>query len=282
MAHRVVELLNAAPQSPRLGRFAVHGSAEEWPALQIPGLPITMPSTASTIPVQFPFSNDGLAALGAVLQAAPFGLGAQTLVDDKVRKTLQIDPALVRFENPKFETQLQALAARAASLLGYYGATMDAEDSPLGMHMVSSVHAKLHKLLIYRPGDFFVDHRDATHQPGMFGTLLLQLPCCYKGGRLIVQHEGEAEVIDHSDPATSPFSSHFSAFYADCVHRVEEVTDCALCLRLTWLGRPLSPIIAMLSLQNLQMLLRRQPPVMLTVSLQPQALPMPPPPWPRS
>ena len=165
-----------------------------------------------------------------MLQQAPFGKGSETVHDEAVRKTLQISSKLVHFQNPRFEVELQALAAHAAVMLGF-GDSEDGDKGKSGHARTNTtfsapmVRAELHKLLIYQPGDFFLDHRDAVHREGMFGTLLLQLPCAYQGGALTVEHGRKSVVIDHSDPQKSLFSVHFSAFYADCKHRVDKVTE---------------------------------------------------------
>ena len=40
-----------------------------------------------------------------------------------------------------------------------------------------NVSARLYKLLLYEPGDFFARHRDTERMNGMFGTLVIELPC---------------------------------------------------------------------------------------------------------
>ena len=65
-------------------------------------------------------------------------------------------------------------------------------------------------------------HRDSEKVDGMFGTLVIQLPSDYKGGQLIVNHQGEKKTFDYSN---KPWKCYYAAFYADCEHEICEVTE---------------------------------------------------------
>ena len=65
-------------------------------------------------------------------------------------------------------------------------------------------------------------HRDTEKVDGMFGTLVIQLPSDYKGGQLVVFHQGEKKTFDYSD---KPRECYYTAFYADCQHEICEVTE---------------------------------------------------------
>ena len=56
----------------------------------------------------------------------------------------------------------------------------------------------------------------------MFGTLVIQLPSDYKGGQLVVHHQGEKKTFDFSDKG---WVTYYAAFYADCQHEISEVTE---------------------------------------------------------
>ena len=58
----------------------------------------------------------------------------------------------------------------------------------------------------------------------MFGTLIIQLPSNYTGGKLIVYHQGKKSEFDYSGPDCHS-NCYFTSFYADCQHEVEEVTE---------------------------------------------------------
>ena len=57
----------------------------------------------------------------------------------------------------------------------------------------------------------------------MFGTLVIQLPSDYSGGKLIVYHHGKKSEFDYSGPGSCS-NCYFTSFYADCQHEVEMVT----------------------------------------------------------
>ena len=57
----------------------------------------------------------------------------------------------------------------------------------------------------------------------MFGTLVIQLPSHYNGGKLIVYHQGKKSEFDYSG-LDSCSNCYFTSFYADCQHEIKEVT----------------------------------------------------------
>jgi hypothetical protein len=145
--------------------------------------------------------------LAAVAEPAPYGRGTETLVDPAVRQCRQIGPDRVRIGGRHWARTLEAIVSRAAAGLGV--------DGP--------VSAEFYKLLLYKPGGFFVGHRDTEKAPGMFATLVLGLPAASAGGELVVRHHGREVRLDmHPD---DPAEVAFAAFYADCVHEVLPVTE---------------------------------------------------------
>jgi len=89
-------------------------------------------------------------------ERAPFGKGGETLVDETVRKTFQIDGDKISFANPAWHAALKDLVAKCAT----------------SMNCGDGVEAHLYKLLLYEQGGFFKPHRDTEKEPGMFGTLV--------------------------------------------------------------------------------------------------------------
>jgi hypothetical protein len=72
-----------------------------------------------------------------------------------------------------------------------------------------TVKAIPYKLLLYEAGDFFLPHRDTEKEPGMFATLVLQLPSTYTGGALVVRHGGKVGpslflTLSHSTRCLTP------------------------------------------------------------------------------
>ena len=57
----------------------------------------------------------------------------------------------------------------------------------------------------------------------MFGTLVIQLPSNYSGGKLIVYHHGKKSEFDYSSPDCCS-NCYFTSFCVDCQHEVEKVT----------------------------------------------------------
>lgn len=85
----------------------------------------------------------------------------------------------------------------------------------------------LYKLLLYKEGSFFKPHRDSEKLNGMFATLVIQLPSLYKGGQLVVRHDGKTVTSDFSstEDSSNAFGTFFTAFYCDCEHEVLKVTE---------------------------------------------------------
>jgi predicted 2-oxoglutarate/Fe(II)-dependent dioxygenase YbiX len=138
---------------------------------------------------------------------APFGRGAETVVDTKVRRTWQIEAGRVTVGGKHWPRTLDDIVTRAAEGLGVKG----------------QVTAELYKLLVYDKGSFFVSHRDTEKVPGMFATLVVALPSNSEGGELVVRHNDREVRLNLQ--CDEPSEVAFAAFYADCVHEVLPVTS---------------------------------------------------------
>ena len=79
------------------------------------------------------------------------------------------------------------------------------------------VEFELYKLVYYEKGGHLVSHHDTEKAPGMFATLVIQLPAGHKGGALVVSHKGETKVFDFQDDSRDNF--FYTAFFADCEHK---------------------------------------------------------------
>ncbi len=158
---------------------------------------------------------------------APYGRGAATIVDTKVRRTWQIEAERVTIGGKHWLKTFSGIVTRAAEGLGVSG----------------TVTAELYKLLVYDKGSFFVSHRDTEKTPGMFATLIIALPSQSEGGDLVVRHNGREAKLDIS--SEDPAEIAFAAFYADCVHEVLPVTvGCRVTLvyNLVRKGRGAAPV----------------------------------------
>ena len=138
---------------------------------------------------------------------APFGRGEATILDESVRKVWQLPRDTVRLGGKSWDKTFARILAAVADGLGCAEA---------------GVTAELYKLLVYDPGGFFASHRDTEKTPGMFGTLIVVLPCEHTGGELIVRHAGREVSLDLSGTEVSEL--RVAAFYADCEHEVRPVT----------------------------------------------------------
>jgi hypothetical protein len=106
-------------------------------------------------PIALPVLPAQAAQLVAVAERAPYGRGADTLVDTAVRRTWQIGDDRVHIKGRHWNAMLEGVVQVASTGLG----------------AGAGVEAELYKLLVYDEGSFFVEHRDTEKSPGMFGTL---------------------------------------------------------------------------------------------------------------
>ncbi len=157
--------------------------------------------------LSFPVPAAQVRQLVAQANRAPFGRGEQTILDESVRKVWQLPPDRVRLGGKSWDKTFARILSAVADGLGCAQA---------------GVTAELYKLLIYDKGGFFAVHRDTEKTAGMFGTLIVVLPCEHTGGELIVRHAGREVILDLSGAETSEL--RVAAFYADCEHEVRPVT----------------------------------------------------------
>lgn len=148
-------------------------------------------------------------------EQAPFGKGADTVVDTSVRLAWQVDGSLVKCSD-KWSERVQELVTEAV-------VTMKPMAVP------GSTRANLYKLVMYEAGGFFKRHKDTEKVPGMFGTLVVQLPCGHEGGTLVVWHKSTR--MDFTFAKDSEDCFFATAFFADCEHELLPVTSgTRLCL----------------------------------------------------
>jgi 2-oxoglutarate-Fe(II)-dependent oxygenase superfamily protein len=188
----------------RPGDFFAAGTIEiPAPRLEVEGVGLV---ALPLLPIQ-------AGQLVAVAERAPYGRGAETLVDTEVRRTWQIGASRVRIAGKHWARALDAILARVAEGLGV--------NEPIA--------AELYKLLVYDQGSFFASHRDTEKVPGMFATLVVALPSVSTGGELVVRHKSREVRLDLR--CDEPSEAAFAAFYADCVHEVRPVASgCRLTL----------------------------------------------------
>ena len=136
---------------------------------------------------------------------APFGRGAETVVDTSVRLCRQVEAADVELGG-NWDAVIQNQAQRYCTTLG---AQKKGEEL---------VEARLYKMVLYEEGGFFKAHKDTEKEPGMFATLVVQLPAKHDEGKLVVRHRGKEIDFDFSEGSGEYFFA--AAFYADCEHEL--------------------------------------------------------------
>ena len=198
----MIEHLEALPdllaEAKRPGDYYTAGTiAAPMPLIEVDGVG----------PLAFPVLGHQVRQLLEIAQPAPYGRGAQTLVDPAVRRAGQIAPERITLDPEGWQPVLDNITQRVKRGLGVRG----------------RIEAQLYKMLVYGPGDFFAEHRDTEKAAGMFATLVVLLPARWRGGALVVRH-GEREVTLAAD-GHSPSTISYAAFYTDCLHELRPITE---------------------------------------------------------
>ncbi|MGE0708795.1 MAG: hypothetical protein AB7N76_21560 [Planctomycetota bacterium] len=108
---------------------------------------------------------------------APFGWRDETRVDPRVRNTWEIAPAKVKVDGRRWNKTLRPQLERI--------------QEELGLPAAGKLTARLDKLLVYEPGQFFAAHQDSEKRDDMVGTLVAVLPSACTGGAATIEHRGE-------------------------------------------------------------------------------------------
>jgi len=202
MAHAISDrLVRALKAVDRPGTFWASGSG---PA-PLPGLEIT-----GAGPVGLPLTAGQVKELKKHGRQAPYGKGEETVVDTRVRRVWQFTPGQFALTNPDWHPYLSGVVQTVQRELGL-------EQQKLESH--------LYNLLLYEPGSFFLPHRDGEKLDRMVATLVIVLPSSFRGGELVVRHEGQEQTFDFGAAEHNPFHTYFVAFYADCEHEVRPLQE---------------------------------------------------------
>ncbi len=156
--------------------------------------------------LRFPVSRTQAQRLCEIARPARYGRGEQTLLDKRVRDTWKIAKSRIKIDRRRWNRTLLPV--------------LEALRGDLGLADGCKLKAELHSILVYTPGQFFLPHRDSEKADEMIGTLVVILPSSFKGGGMVVRHQGEKVTYRASRKALS-----FIAFYADCQHEVRPVTE---------------------------------------------------------
>ncbi|EPE04508.1 2og-fe oxygenase [Ophiostoma piceae UAMH 11346] len=158
--------------------------------------------------IPLPLTSTYAGVIREASRRAPFGHGQQTLVDDSVRKTWELDASHVSLTNPAwqagFETKICGPVIKALAL------PADSQIKP-------------YKLLLYEPGSFFREHRDSVKEPGMVGTLVVCLPSHHVGGDVVLTFQNKK--CRYATSTASQFDVTALAWFGDVFHEVEKLTQ---------------------------------------------------------
>ncbi len=154
-------------------------------------------------PVEVPVSEAQARRLCEIARPARYGRGELTLLDRAVRDTWEIPKSRVKIDKRRFDQTLVPVVDRLGQDLGL----------PAGR-----LRAELHSVLVYAPGQFFVQHQDSEKDDSMVASLVVSLPSTFTGGALEVHHDGRIATYRGSKKALS-----FVAFYPDCRHQIKPV-----------------------------------------------------------
>ncbi len=158
--------------------------------------------------ISYPITEVQAKALIGLAHKAPFGKGSKTVLDNNVRSAWEINADKLTFRGTQWSTFLD-------KILGNIKPDLGLEDYTISAH--------LYKMLIYEKGDFFLQHKDTVKEKGMFGTLIIVLPCRHTGGELAVSFDNKEVVVNFAKDSND-YNINYAAFYADCDHEIKPVT----------------------------------------------------------
>ncbi|TVQ03124.1 MAG: 2OG-Fe(II) oxygenase [Planctomycetaceae bacterium] len=209
----VKKLVESLKETKRSGAFSCSGTISQTSSpLEVSGFgPVKLPITSGTV-----------RKLRELASPAPYGKGTETLVDPKVRKTLEIEPAEIEL-SASFRAELERVGDEVAKELGLERERLEIE---------------LYKVLVYERGGKFLPHRDSEKHPGMVATLIVALPSRFRGGELVISHDGRERTHEFAQAAAGT-GIEYAAFYADCQHEVKRVASgLRVCLAFNLILKP--------------------------------------------
>lgn len=140
---------------------------------------------------------------------ASFGWRDQTVIDTRVRNVWELPKSKIKISKKDFQK--------------VFGPALEKIKLDLGLAEEGKLTAELHNLLIYEPGQFFSNHQDSEKSDDMVATMVVLLPCAYKGGSLVIDQQGDKKTFRAKTSSTRGL--RVVAFYADCHHEVKKVTQ---------------------------------------------------------
>lgn len=121
------------------GSFATFGIIDSF---VLPGISIDPIGT-----VRLPLSEEDARSLVQVSHRAPFGKGTETVIDEAVRNTWEIDAGKIQFLNKGWQCCLDRTVEHVAKELGVAGGSIN-------------VRVEFYKMLLYEKGSMFKAHKE--------------------------------------------------------------------------------------------------------------------------
>ena len=159
-------------------------------------------------PISFPITAASARALTAKAVQSPFGWREQTITNRDIRDGWQLAKSRIKLDGRKWNPVLRKLVSEL--------------HNDLGLPNEGRLEARLDKLTIYGPGQFFKPHQDTEKDDRMIGTLVVVLPSRYTGGTLRVERNRQRRDFRASKGRRPKLD--VLAFYSDCHHEVRPVT----------------------------------------------------------
>ncbi|KAJ1566175.1 hypothetical protein HK096_011000 [Nowakowskiella sp. JEL0078] len=195
----VLSFIKARNAIDRPGRFCYFKKVPElWqPLLQFEGITETL---------AMPLSVQQTQLLIKIAEQNSIDQADNTVDEGGAQKVWKIPSSSITINNPMWRASFEELLQEIRSELG----------------VKPELRADLSNLVISESGSKFVS--DSENPPGMFGTVAVILPSFHEGGRLVVKYGNEMTSLDCSG-SEGLFAPVVAAFYADCEHKLEEVTN---------------------------------------------------------
>jgi len=167
--------------------------------------------------IQFPAGEEECKALAAACQAATFGRNNEDVLDESYRKAGKMDRS-------QFAMALDGSAAVSLEKAAKELLTVTTDQ------LAEDIDVELYKLNVYGPGSFFKSHKDTPRSVNMFGSVVIILPTQFRGGELVLRHDGKEHKHDAAHALNSeadPDSAIASwiTFFSDVEHEVLPVTE---------------------------------------------------------
>ncbi|KAF3055737.1 putative 2og-fe oxygenase superfamily protein [Daldinia childiae] len=129
-----------------------------------------------------PLSETQAKQIAAKSHQAPYENSNETIVDTPVPNIWELNPDQFKIRAPAWQTYLNKALVYVARKL----------------NITSPISAELHKMLLYEQGAMSKTAPDTEKIPGVFGTLVINLPSHHEGGDVVVNYRGASKLLPTS------------------------------------------------------------------------------------